>query len=29
LEYGYEINEVPLGEIYERTNYILNIVEYS
>jgi predicted ATPase len=27
--FGYEIYEVPIGEIYERTNYILNIVEYS
>jgi len=28
-EYGYEICEVPVGEIDERTNYILNVVEYS
>lgn len=27
--HGYEIYEVPIGEIYERANYILNIVEYS
>jgi predicted ATPase len=27
--YGYDIYEIPFGEIYERTNYILNIVEYS
>ena len=28
-KYGYEICEVPVGEISERTNYILNVVEYS
>jgi len=28
-KYGYEICEVPVGEINERTNYILNVVEYS
>jgi predicted ATPase len=28
-KYGYEICEVPVGEISERANYILNVVEYS
>ena len=28
-KYGYEICEVPVGEISDRTNYILNVVEYS
>ncbi|MGB0895712.1 MAG: AAA family ATPase [Flavobacteriaceae bacterium] len=27
--YGYEICEVPIGDISERANYILNVVEYS
>ena len=28
-DHGYEICEVPVGEISERANYILNVVEYS
>lgn len=28
-DHGYEICEVPIGEISERANYILNVVEYS
>lgn len=27
--FGYEIVEVPVGNLIDRTNYILNIVEYS
>ena len=27
--HGYDICEVPVGEISERANYILNVVEYS
>lgn len=28
-KYGYEICEVPIGDISERANYILNVIEYS
>jgi len=28
-QYGYEVCEVPVGEICDRTNYILNVIEYS
>lgn len=27
--HGYEICEVPIGDISERANYILNVIEYS
>lgn len=29
INHGYEICEVPLGDVNERANYILNVVEYS
>ena len=28
-KYGYEICTVPLGDVVDRANYILNIIEYS
>lgn len=28
-DYGYDICEVPLGDVSERANYILNVIEYS
>ena len=28
-KYGYEVCEVPVGDISDRSNYILNVVEYS
>ena len=29
INYGYEIVEVPFGNLIDRVNYILNVVEYS
>ncbi len=29
IDLGYEIFEVPTGEVSQRANYILNIIEYS
>lgn len=29
LKYGYEVVEVPFGNLIDRVNYILNVVEYS
>jgi len=29
IKYGYEVCEVPVGEVSDRANYILNVVEYS
>lgn len=29
LKFGYEICEVPIGEVNDRANYILNVIEYS
>lgn len=29
IKHGYDICEVPVGDISERANYILNVVEYS
>ena len=28
-KYGYDVCEVPVGDVSERANYILNVVEYS